>query len=204
MPTDLPARPHTGPRPHTGRRRNDAVRGAILAATADLLTTSRVADLTVDAIASAAGVGKQTIYRWWPSKGAVLLEAMTERARIEVPTANTGTVLGDLTAFLAATFAAASDPPAAALLRAVMAEAQRDEHTSDVLRAFTDHRRAALREVLARGQWRAELAPTADLDLIIDQAFGVLWYRVLLGHPRLSRRDATELAAGLVRQAQAS
>src|SRR6201995_2352035 len=54
-------------RPHTGRRRNEAARAAILTATVDLLRDRGLDSLTIDAIAQAAGVGRQTIYRWWPS-----------------------------------------------------------------------------------------------------------------------------------------
>src|SRR5688500_13972105 len=56
-------------------RRNEATRQAILDAAIDLVVTTGFAALSVEAIAKRAGVGKQTIYRWWPSKGAVLLDA---------------------------------------------------------------------------------------------------------------------------------
>ncbi|WP_156766937.1 TetR/AcrR family transcriptional regulator, partial [Mycobacterium sp. E796] len=66
-------------RPHTGNRRNDAAERAILQAAAELLADGG-GPISVDAIAERAGVGKQTIYRWWPSKSAVLLDAMIHRA----------------------------------------------------------------------------------------------------------------------------
>jgi AcrR family transcriptional regulator len=71
---------HRAVRQHTGRRRNAAARDAILDATFDLLRTRGAVGLTIDAIAEAAGVGRQTIYRWWPSKGAVAAEAMARGA----------------------------------------------------------------------------------------------------------------------------
>ena len=94
--TEGEARDERGRRPHTGRRRNEAARRAILEAALDLLTGSDGTTITIDALAAAAGVGKQTIYRWWPSKAAVLAEAMTQRARAQVPTADTGSLVGDL------------------------------------------------------------------------------------------------------------
>jgi AcrR family transcriptional regulator len=187
------------PRPHTGRRRNEAARLAILAAAADLVGRPG-AELTVDAIAVAAGVGKQTIYRWWPSKYAILLEAMVERARAVVPVPDTGTLAGDLTAFLEATFAGADDPHTASMLRTLMAGAQRDPKAAEVLRSFTESRRAALREVVERGEERGETAPDADLDLLVEQAFGVLWYRIMVGHAALDAASARRFAEALLRQ----
>ena len=113
-------------RPHTGRHRNEAARSAILNAALELLGESGSEGLTIDAIAAAAGVGKQTIYRWWPSKGAVVLEAMTERAGIEAPVPDCGSVTEDLTSSLAATFRNASKSSVSRSLRFVMAEAQHD------------------------------------------------------------------------------
>src|ERR1700756_5092795 len=72
-------------RPHTGSRRNDAAQRAILDAVAEVLGAGHGALITVAAIAERAGVGKQTIYRWWPSKSAVLLDAMIRRAEEVAP-----------------------------------------------------------------------------------------------------------------------
>jgi AcrR family transcriptional regulator len=187
-------------RRHTGRRRNDEARRAILDAAARLLAEPDPMATTIDAIAAAAGVGRQTIYRWWPSKGAVLLEAMIERAAAAVPVPDEGSLVGDLRAFLAATFAGAA--AAAPALRSVMAEAQRDPHAAELLAGFTGERRAALREVVGRARARDELAADADVDLLVDQAFGVLWYRLLTGHGELTAAAAVQLAAGLARQAR--
>ncbi|MQY07983.1 TetR/AcrR family transcriptional regulator [Actinomadura macrotermitis] len=177
-------------RPHTGRRRNEAARRAILDAAVELLGSADEGPVTIDRIAAAAGVGKQTIYRWWPSKGAVLLEALGERAETDVPAPATGSLGGDLAAFVAATFRAAGNPRMAAALRGAMAEAQRDEPAGEVMRAFIARRRQALREVFER----ADLAPGADVELLIDQVYGVLWYRILVGHAPLGPAQAAELA----------
>jgi len=187
-------------RAHTGRARNKAARRAILTAAADLLGQCDPAALSVERIAAMAGVGRQTIYRWWPSKGAVLLEAMVERAGSELSPIDSGTLIGDLELFLTATFRAASDAPTARLLRSVMAESLRDLHAGEALREFTARRRDVLREILGRAEERGELARGVDLDLVIDQAFGLLWYRTLLGHEPLSRKSALGLARALVRQ----
>ncbi|GAA1675989.1 TetR/AcrR family transcriptional regulator [Fodinicola feengrottensis] len=187
-------------RPHTGRRRNEAARQAILDATSELLGQPNGAALTIDMIAAAAGVGKQTIYRWWPSKGAVLLEAMTDLARTSAPTPDTGALASDLHTFLASTFHAAGSEPAASRLRTVMAEAQRDPHAGELMRIFADRRRQELRQILIRAQDRGELLAPVDLDLVTDQVYGVLWYRLLIGHSPLSPAAAAELSAALLKQ----
>src|SRR4051794_36587404 len=105
------------PRPHTGRRRNEAVRRAILDAALDLLSDADGAPVTVEPIARAAGVGKQTLYRWWPSKGAVLLDALTDYAAQEVPTPDTGSLRDDLRALATTTFEASQRAPSAPALR---------------------------------------------------------------------------------------
>ncbi|MFE4777805.1 TetR/AcrR family transcriptional regulator [Streptomyces sp. NPDC056713] len=196
---DAPAKPAESTRPHTGRRRNEAARRAILDAAVRLLAGADGAPVTVETIAREAGVGKQTLYRWWPSKGAVLLDALTDRAEQDVPAPDTGSLRDDLRAVVAATFEGASAPPTAPALRTLAREAARDPHLADLMREFTGARRAALREVLERGRERGELPKGRDLDLMVDQVYGVFWYRFLLGHAPLDERTATDLADSLVR-----
>lgn len=182
-------------RPHTGRQRNEAARTAILDAAMALLGTAR---FTADEIAREAGVGKQTLYRWWPSKAAVVAEAMGRRARDIAPVPDTGTVLGDLREFLAGTFTGAAEPANRNALRQIMASAQQDEHLAEAVAGFTAARRDALRSLLERAGRRGELPAGADLDLAVDQAYGVLWYRLLVGHAPLDRRAAEQLARALI------
>ena len=186
-------------RPHTGRRRNEAARDAILSAAYRLLSQPGAEALTIDSIAAEAGVGRQTIYRWWPSKGAVLADALARHAQVVVPDRDTGSFTGDLTAFLTDTFAGLADEGLAGRLRQIVAAAQQDEHVAHVLADFTAVRRAALRAILERGRASGELAPDADLDMLADMAYGVLYYRLLVGHAPLDAAAARSLAAELTR-----
>jgi len=189
-----------GPRrPHTGRRRNDAAKDAILDAAFRLLSAPGTDGLTIDAIAAEAGVGRQTIYRWWPSKGAVVADALARHARVLVPERGTGSFAGDLAAFLTDSFAGLRDEGLAGRLRQIVAEAQHDEHVARVLTDFTAVRRAALRALLERGRTAGELAAGADLDMLVDMAYGVLYYRLLVGHAPLDEKAARSLAAELAR-----
>ncbi len=192
-----------GPRrPHTGRRRNDAAQEAILSATFRLLSSPGTEALTIDAIAAEAGVGRQTIYRWWPSKGAVVAEALVRQARVIVPERDTGSFTGDLAAFFTDSFAGLENEGYADRLRQIVAEAQHDEHVARVLADFTAVRRAALRALLERGRTAGELAADADLDMLVDMAYGVLYYRLLIGHAPLDDKAARSLAAELTRSAR--
>lgn len=182
-------------RPHTGRRRNPAVRQAVLDAAAGLLASRGDAAISMDAIAREAGVSKHTIYRWWPSKGALLLETMVERARRDAAALDTGTLAGDVETFLTATFAAVERN--ASLLRSTMAEALRDDEAAEGLRAFAAARREEFHGLLARGRSRGELPADADLDLMVDQVYGLLWYRLLLGHAPLTPETAARLTRSI-------
>ena len=186
-------------RPHTGRRRNDAAKDAILDATFRLLSDPGTEGLTIDAIAAEAGVGRQTIYRWWPAKGAVVADALARHAQAVVPERHTGSFTGDLEAFLADSFAGLQDASFAGRLRQIVSAAQHDEHVARVLADFTAARRAALRAILERGRDAGELAPGTDLDMLVDMAYGVLYYRLLVGHAPLDENAARSLATELAR-----
>jgi AcrR family transcriptional regulator len=188
-------------RPHTGRRRNDAAKDAILDATFRLLNGPGTDGLTIEAIAAEAGVGRQTIYRWWPSKGAVVADALARHARVVVPQRDTGSFTGDLTAFLTDSFAGLENEDLANRLRQIVAEAQHDEHVARVLADFTAVRRSALRALLERGRAAGELAAGTDLDMLVDMAYGVLYYRLLVRHAPLDEKAARSLAAELTRSA---
>src|SRR5580658_4696398 len=128
-----------------GRKRSEQSRRAILTAAWDLTGEAGYAGLTIEGIAARAGVGKQTIYRWWPAKADVLLEAGAAKADLRVPVTDHGSYRADLRAFLGASYAMGSDPQFAGLLRALMAEAQLDTEFGMRFRAvFLDRRSDAL------------------------------------------------------------
>ncbi|ORA14639.1 TetR/AcrR family transcriptional regulator [Mycobacterium arosiense] len=190
-------------RVHTGSRRNEAAERAILNAAADLLTAAGGdVQITVSAIAERAGVGKQTIYRWWPSKSAVLLDAMVRRAQQAAPIPDTGRLDGDLRAFLRSTFSAAAAHRT--LLIGALREALGDGATMERLAAFTAARRDELARMLSRAQSRGEIPPMNRPEIVVDQVFGLLWYRMAFGHQALDEQAADDLAAALTAQLRAS
>lgn len=177
-----------------GRPQSEAARRAILDAAMRLLAADGYRALTMERIAAAAGVGKQTVYRWWPSKAAVVLTALAEHAEEEVRLPDAGDGREDVTRFLRGTFAALRGTAGPAV-RALMAEAQLDPSFAAAFRErLIDRRRAGLRALLARARARGELAPHADLDLLMDLAYGVMWYRLLLEHAPPSAAAAAAIA----------
>ena len=182
-----------------GRPRSETVRQAILAAAIDELEENGYARLTVDAIAARAGAGKQTVYRWWPSKADVVLDALLERAAVTITVPDEGSLEADLLAFVGATFRQRGQRPvliglmAQALLDPVFATAFRDR--------FLFGRRAALRVILERAVARGEINPDMDPELLIDVVYGVLWYRLMLDHAPLDEAAGRQLACLVLRAA---
>jgi AcrR family transcriptional regulator len=140
----------------------------------------------MEGVASRAGVSKETVYRWWPSKGEVLLEALAELGQRSIPAPDTGTFRNDLSAFMRAT-ARALDPATRRLLRTVAAQAAVSDAFSAQARArFLARRREALSTVLQRAVDRGVLE-TDRVPVILDLVFGSLWYRLIFGIGPLDR-----------------
>lgn len=115
-------------------RRNEQSRRAILAAALELLAETGYPALTVEAIAARAGVGKQTIYRWWRGKGAVILDALADDMPEVIALPDTGDLRADLGEVLRATVAEFADPRLSATTRAVTIETLADEELADQAR----------------------------------------------------------------------
>ncbi|MEV6518835.1 TetR/AcrR family transcriptional regulator [Micromonospora chalcea] len=162
-------------------RRNEQSRRAILAAALELLTETGYSALTVEAIAARAGVGKQTIYRWWRGKGAVILDALADDMPEVVALPDTGDLRADLRQVLRATVAEFADPRLSATTRAITIETLADEDLAAqardrLLRPQLNAVRARLEAAREAGQVRPDVA----LDLVVELLFGPLYHRWLL------------------------
>jgi AcrR family transcriptional regulator len=170
-----------------GRKRDEGSRLAVLSAAWDVTVESGFAALTVEGIATRAGVGKQTIYRWWPSKADVLLEALAEKADLEVTVEDHGSFRGDLKAFLADSGSLLHHLGVAAVLRVLMAEAQLDPEFKQRFQAgFIARRRAALSMIMGRAARRGDHPAVAGTDTLIDLVIGLIWYRLLVADGNLT------------------
>ena len=183
------------PKPPNPERRNETARRAILRAAMQLCREVGYARVSVDAIAAAAGVGKQTIYRWWPSKGAVVLEALLEKTRPLVSFRNTGSFEDDLKAQLRSITRVMSDPRLGPRIAEIAGEAQHDPDLADLLAEHAVRPLRALnRATLTAAKESGALDTDLDLDVIADLLFGPLWFRLLLSKAPLSAAYADAIA----------
>ena len=174
-----------------GRPRSRTVQRSVLDAAVALTREVGYAQLTIEAIAGRAGVSKQTIYRWWPGKAPILLEALAGSAAAIAPDPDTGSLESDLREFVRRSVAGAGAGNRD-LLTALMAEAQLDEDfAAEFERGFLGVRRRVLSAILERAAARGELR-TRDPGFVAELVFGALWYRMLTRR-RLDRRFADQL-----------
>ena len=149
-------------------------------------------------------MSKQTIYRWWPTKAAIVLEALNDAATAIAPASDTGSLEGDLRLFLRRSVAGASGRNAH-LLAALMAAAQLDDAFAESFRSgFLARRRQVLRDLLERSRQRGELARRADPAFLTELVFAALWYRILAGNAPIDRRFADQLTDAVLALATAS
>lgn len=179
-----------------GRPRSEDSRRAILAAAARIVADHGLAALSIERIARESGVGKQTIYRWWPGRVDVLMEALLEKVHVHIPLPDNGSLEADLRDFLTASRQIGRLAGVRDLLRAMAAEAQVDEAFAARFReTFVHDRRAALATLLERyPDQRAD----ARVETLLDLVFGVIWYRVLIIPGTFDEETVEELVRVLV------
>ena len=189
-----------------GRPRDQDTRNAILRAAMSLVEEFGYRSLTIDKIAQRAGAGKTTIYRWWPSKAAVIGEAFLSLVspEIEFPSISEMSACESLRGQMQAV-ARAFRGPHGDLLRVLVTEAQFDLELSHAwLNTWVKQRRALATEILNAGIASGELKSDIDVNVAIDALYGGLYYRFLIPYAPLSPKYARALADtvlnGLVRQ----
>jgi AcrR family transcriptional regulator len=177
-------------KPPDATRRSERSRQAILTATADLLGEVGYTRLTVEAIAARAGVGKQTIYRWWPDKGAVVVDAYLAlvQADQELTFPDSGDLEADLRLVLGFTVDSLADPVFERRYRALLAAIQDDPKLAAalldrLLRPWLEAAAGRLRAARRAGHIR----DVEDFDVAAELLFGPVYYRWLLRTGPLSR-----------------
>lgn len=181
--------------PVSTRPRSERARTAILIATRDLVAEVGYEQMTIEGIASRAKVGKQTIYRWWRSKSAILAECVLDGLVLpprDVP-ADTGDLRDDLVAWLRGTLTDLTSPGTASLLRGLIAAAAEDSDLAAVLyERLTGPQESSLVGRLHTVTSEGEGDDTVAAN-VVEMLFGTIVYRVLC---RLSLHP--DLAEGLV------
>jgi AcrR family transcriptional regulator len=169
-----------------GRPRDQALHDVILQTTRALLVDRGYAEVSMDRVASSAGVGKQTLYRRWASKAPLVAEAVMDAARLagsaEVP--DTDDVAADLHSWLNRNATFVSNPQNAGLVRALAAAAADDPHEGDLIyRQLTGPQHDALMQRLRKGIDSGQVRADADLGAVADAIIGAALYRMLARTP---------------------
>lgn len=165
-----------------GRPRSEATQQAIIDTTIELLDTVEYRDITIDRIAATAKVGKQSIYRWWPSKAEVVLDAYTAKLNRLPPLLPSPDAFADLQDDLKRFFAIMRNDLIAKGMRSMIAEAQLDPGFKEkfyarVARVRCEALRRVFRHGWAIGQFREDIDPETLAHVI----HGAFWYRLLSG-----------------------
>jgi AcrR family transcriptional regulator len=173
------------PRPRPGRPRSEQTRKAVLRATGELMHEVGLRVMTTEEIASRSGASKATIYKWWPNKYAVAIEALLLEMFVESDDPDTGSVREDFRLALRGMMRFYNSPSGRVYAQ-IVGEAQFDRQIATELSArLVSPRRRLGRAILDRGIARGELRADIDPEAAIDLVFGPAIYRLVAGHAPL-------------------
>jgi AcrR family transcriptional regulator len=182
-----------GPRGR-GRPRDEVARGRILESALEVLEEAGFANTTTDAIAERAGASKATIYRWWPNKAAVLIEALRQQVAQEMPFPDTGDVRRDIREQLQ-NFMRLLTGRRGRIFKAFIAAAQSDPEFAEAFRSvWIQPRRTEAKAVLEGHKITGTLPKNTDLEVVMDLIYGPIYFRLLAGHAPLTAEFADEIA----------
>jgi AcrR family transcriptional regulator len=189
--------------PHP-RRRTDQVRDAVLTAAGELMLEGGLAAATMEAIATRAGVSKRTLYKYWPSRGAVALEGFMRSAASSWSLPENAPAAESLEDLVVAAVRLFTQTPAGPLMRSLIADAQSQDEIATAIRdQWLAPRRAVAANLLLQGIAAGEFRAGLDVEVTLDLLFAPVYYRLLLGHETLSPQFAVtsvrHLIAGLTR-----
>lgn len=172
-----------------GRPRSPDVHEAILRATAELLGNAGYANMSIEGVAQRAGVTRQSIYRRWPSKLALVTELLREVSE-GAPLPDTGSLRDDLRA-LYRLYARRLQTPGGPIIPSLVAEAMHDDELGSIMGEYVEERRMAAMRVFERAVARGEMRADADPGMLIDLVSAYFWYLKLIRRTPI-RRDGVE------------
>jgi AcrR family transcriptional regulator len=185
---------NNGKRP-PGRPRSEQARLAILRSTLKILGENGFSNFTIEDVAQRASVGKATVYRWWPNKGALIADAFASETRPKLRFPDTGCVDTDMTRQMQQLIKVFRSPRGR-IVSAILAAGQSDK---DLIAAFRERflwpRRREAYATLRRGIRRGELRRDIDPDLVLDSLYGPIYMRFLIQHDRLTPAFVDHLCA---------
>jgi AcrR family transcriptional regulator len=183
-----------GKRP-PGRPRSEQARQAILRSTLKILGENGFSDFTIEDVAERASVGKATVYRWWPHKGALIADAFASNTTRNLHFPDTGSVYTDMSRQMRRLIKIFRSPRGR-IVSAILAAGQSDKELITAFRErFLWPRRREAYATLRRGILRGELRKDIDPDLLLDSLYGPIYMRFLIQHDRLTPDFVDRLCA---------
>jgi AcrR family transcriptional regulator len=184
--------------------RTEQVRDKVLEAAGQLMLEGGLAAATMEAIAARAGVSKRTLYKYWPSRGAVALEGFMRSAAASWSFPADATAAESLEMLVVTAVRLFTETPAGPLMRSLVADAQSQDEIATALREqWLGPRRAVAAGLIRQGAADGEFRPGLDVEVVLDLLFAPVYYRLLLGHEDLDTQFAVSsvrhLLAGLSR-----
>jgi AcrR family transcriptional regulator len=174
------------------------VRAEVLAAAAKVLLEEGMGAFTIERVAALSGASKVTIYKWWPSKGALALDGYFQAVEHELEFPDTGDVEADLTTQLRA-FVSLLTGPAGRVIAELIGQAQTDPDLALAYRErYSGPRRALAVQTLATARERGQIRADVDPEVVIDQLWGAGYHRLLLPDQPLTHGFAEALVRNLL------
>lgn len=171
-----------------GAKRNPESAEAILEAAEAVLLEQGYAGFSIEAVARRARAGKPTIYRWWPSKAALLLDVYHRQKR-DVDFGSGISLEDDMFRFVRSLLRQWRETPTGDIFRSLVAEAQSDETAAHALAGYMRERRAQTGQIAERAKASGEIHPDVDPAMVADMLSGYAWIHLLTG--RLDEDDET-------------
>jgi len=169
-----------------GRPRSEEARLSILRSTSKLLAKQGFSELTIEAVAAHAGVGKATVYRWWPDKAALVADAFASSTTHKLHFPDTGSVRKDMSGQMRQLIKIFRSRRGR-IVSAMLGAGQSDRSLIAAFRErFLRPRRQEAYATLRRGIQRGELRKNIDMDLLLDSLYGPIYMRFLIGHDKLT------------------
>jgi AcrR family transcriptional regulator len=169
-----------------GRPRSEQARLAILRSTLKLLEKNGFSELTIESVAARAGVGKATVYRWWPNKAVLIADAFASSTTRKLHFPDTGSVRTDMSQQMRQVIKIFGSRRGR-IVSAILGGGQSDR---DLIAAFRERflwpRRREAYATLQRGILRGELRKDVDKDLLLDALYGPIYMRFLIRHDKLT------------------
>ncbi|MFJ1808118.1 MULTISPECIES: TetR/AcrR family transcriptional regulator [unclassified Streptomyces] len=194
--------PEPAPRPRRGRGRRPIgeVRADVVEAAGGLLLDGGMGAFTIEAVAERAGVSKTTIYKWWPSKGALALDGYFHAVEPALAFPDSHDLEADLTAQLRAFVRVLTGTPAGRVIAELIGQAQTDpELSAALLERYSGPRRELAVQRMRRAQADGQLRPDVDPEVLVDQLWGACYHRLLMPGLPVTEEFATSLIANLLR-----